>query len=292
MSQRVLIRDVQSVKEIPFQIYDVVNPISTPEDVEKMSVSNVIKEALLRAVKKIPDENPLYTDFLKCVINPQAGTIMPIFFPVFLETRSLTNMFIPYGISIAVRTSDHKVIMIKRSLNNQFCKGFAGVPAMYLTIGWKDKEKKTFIPKINLFRLVRDNVFNTMGTELGVFPDEILEWIICSIVTNNYPDDQNELMVKLRTSRTAKQIIFSAANNAFLKAKGKQSPYPAEKQVIVVTKKQFKNGLKNGMPIASAHGSVLCEIFNLNPEIEIPKLPTPDPTVPFKGKIQPFFYSK
>lgn len=238
----------------------------------------VVRQAIMKGIENLAGEPEKFRVKPKIHVDMERKLAWPIGFPLYVATENLTNLFIPWGISIGLRSSDGKVIAIQRSLKNKACKGFLGCPAGYMTVAYRDFSKRIFPANIDVLIEIQNNVFDQMRHELGLESQDYY-WGIQNLIEVDYPSRQRELIIWAHSSTlTAEEIVARAAKN-----KGTETGL-SENRVIPITDKDLFRFISQGVPMATQHAAALCFATGLDYDL-IKKMAKSDPNIPYEKEI-------
>jgi hypothetical protein len=243
-----------------------------------MRVSPEVALAILQGIQKLAGEPEKFRVKPKLHIDLDHKLAWPIGWPVYTETEQVSDLFIPVGLSIGLRSSDGEVIAIQRSTKNKSCKGFLGSPAGYMVIAYEDFSTRKLPAIINLQEEIQKNVEDQLFHELGLALSTY-NWQVASLLNVDYPSVQQEFLIYAECKLTADKIIRLAAAN-----KGTATGL-SENRVISLKHNQLVDLIKSGVPGATQHLAALLFAgggldFNL-----IRNLDRPDPSIPYEKEI-------
>jgi len=276
-------------KDVLYRVFQVVKPVETEADLENpiYGFNPEEKEATRAGIPGIAKENQNFLALPKIWVDFVNGIIYTLYFPIFEALEKLaktTRRFIPLGLSIVVKTSDNKVIALQRSSKNRSCKGFLSLPAAFMTFGFSNFATREMSTSTNFVTKIIADIIKILKNELGLLEGEY-KWDFKDpntmyVVKNDYPSNQDEIIIIVTTKLTAKQVIARAEKN-----KADQG-LPSENNVFMLNKKTFLYLLSLEIPGATAHLAALCIAFGLDPEVLLANYPTHPSTEEFKNSIK------
>lgn len=168
-------------------------------DYHSLNIDKEEKKSLDEAVEKLLT-GPFKDDILVSV-DTNTGVIRPVMYPVFKQLNNRYPEIYPNGISIALNTKEERPVAIKRNMNNGDNRGAIGPVA-----GFIKTTNDKLLGGLTLRRLIDSQVGEGLGHEIGL-PEYNIDWDNVLEVTSNYPTNQKEFCVPVRTIWTFDELL-------------------------------------------------------------------------------------
>lgn len=221
-----------------------------------LNISKIESEALKKGIDKRKDEPKEYLNLPKVIIDFKNKTVKLASWPLVKELLQIkSDILTPTGLTIGLISSDKQVIAIQRSENNDFCPGFLGTPAKYMTVSYDNLNNK----QINIQELINFNVETLLKNEIGLDPSQY-DFDLYGMANVDYPYNQNEFIVIAQSFLSSDNIKEIANKNNDL--------YIQEKKIINLDREKLLKLFDKNVPIANQHAYALYLASHPNKEIE------------------------